>query len=272
MNNFFDVSGKVIVITGGGGVLCSEMAIGLADVGATVILLGRTVEKLAKVASKIKESSRKADFMVCDVMNKVAVQECCDLVVSNYERVDVLINGAGGNKKEATTGPDMSFFDLDIEAMAEVYALNFVGTLVPSQVFGRKMGEQGNGVILNVSSMSAERPLTKVIGYGTAKAAVNNFTKWLSVYMCQNVSRYIRVNAIAPGFFLTEQNRFLLTDKVSGELTARGQTIKDHTPMGRFGDPKDLVGTVIWLCSDASKFVTGAVVPVDGGFNAFSGV
>ena len=183
-----------------------------------------------------------------------------------------MINGAGGNKKEATTSPDMSFFDLPSEAIRFVFDLNFLGTLLPTQVFGREMAESGAGIILNVSSMNAFRPLTKIAAYSAAKAAVSNFTQWLAVHVCRNYSTEIRVNAIAPGFFLTEQNRFLLTDEGTGELTARGKTIVDHTPMGRFGQAEDLIGTVIWLLSDASKFVTGVVVPVDGGFSAFSGV
>ncbi len=186
--------------------------------------------------------------------------------------MDALINGAGGNKKEATTSPELSFFDLPAEAVRFVFELNFLGTLLPTQVFGKLMAERGSGIILNVSSMSAIRPLTKIPGYSAAKAAVSNFTQWLAVHMCQNYSREIRVNALAPGFFLTEQNRFLLTEEKTGKLTPRGETIITHTPMGRFGDPEELLGTVFWLLSDASKFVTGIVVPIDGGFSAFSGV
>ncbi|MEA3225706.1 MAG: SDR family oxidoreductase, partial [Planctomycetota bacterium] len=187
-------------------------------------------------------------------------------------RIDVLINGAGGNKKEATTSPDMPFFDLPKDAVRFVFDLNFLGTLLPSQVFGKEMAENGAGIILNVSSMCAFSPLTKVAAYSAAKAAVSNFTQWLAVHICQNYSKDVRVNAIAPGFFLTEQNRFLLTDEKTGDLTDRGQTIVDHTPMGKFGQAEDLVGTVTWLLSDAAKFVTGIVVPIDGGFSAFSGV
>jgi len=192
--------------------------------------------------------------------------------VGEFGGVDVLINGAGGNKKEATTGGEVSFFDMPAEAIKYVFDLNLIGTVLPSQVFGREMVKGGRGVILNVSSMSAVRPLTKVAVYGAAKAAVDNFTRWLAVHMCQNYSKEIRVNAISPGFFLTEQNRFLLTDEKTGQLTARGETIVGHTPMGRFGEAGELVGTVLWLCSDASRFVTGSVIPVDGGFSAFSGV
>jgi NAD(P)-dependent dehydrogenase (short-subunit alcohol dehydrogenase family) len=186
--------------------------------------------------------------------------------------VDILINGAGGNKKEATTTPNLRFFDLPPDAVQWVFSLNFLGTLLPSQVFGQLMAEQGEGVILNVSSMNAFRPLTRIPAYSAAKAAVSNFTQWLAVHMAQEYSPDIRVNALAPGFFLTEQNRFLLTDEATGNLTPRGKTIIDHTPMARFGNPEDLVGTTLWLLSPASGFVTGVVVPVDGGFSAFSGV
>lgn len=183
-----------------------------------------------------------------------------------------MINGAGGNRQPATTSPDLSFFDLPVDELDYVVRLNFMGTLLPSQVFGRVFAQKQEGVILNISSMAAYRPMTKVVGYAAAKAAVSNLTQWLAVHFCQNYSPHIRVNAIAPGFFLTDQNRYLLTDAKTGELTPRGRAIMDHTPMGRFGEPFDLVGTVIWLVSDASKFVTGTVVPVDGGFMAYSGV
>jgi NAD(P)-dependent dehydrogenase (short-subunit alcohol dehydrogenase family) len=206
------------------------------------------------------------------VLDKGSLEAARDRIIAEFGGIDALINGAGGNKKQATTSPEMSFFDLPGEAVRFVFDLNFLGTLLPSQVFGRLMAESGGGVILNVSSMNAFRPLTKIAAYSAAKAAVSNFTQWLAVHLCQNYSAELRVNAIAPGFFLTEQNRFLLTDEKTGELTDRGKTIIDHTPMGRFGEPGDLTGTVIWLLSDAAKFVTGVVVPVDGGFSAFSGV
>jgi len=184
----------------------------------------------------------------------------------------ILVNGAGGNKKEATTGKDLSFFDLPPEAVQWVFNLNFLGTLLPSQVFGKKMVERGEGVILNISSMNAFRPLTRIPAYSGAKAAVSNFTQWLAVHIAQEYSPNIRVNALAPGFFLTDQNRFLLTDEKSGELTPRGRQIIDHTPQARFGDPEDLLGAMFWLLSPASQFVTGVVVPIDGGFSAYSGV
>jgi NAD(P)-dependent dehydrogenase (short-subunit alcohol dehydrogenase family) len=187
-------------------------------------------------------------------------------------KVYVIINGAGGKKKEATASDELSFFDIPADAIRQVLDLNLTGTILTSQVFGKHMAERGEGIILNISSMSAFRALTKVGAYSAAKAAVSNFTQWLAVHMCQNYSTNIRVNAIAPGFFLTNQNRFLLTDEKTGELTPRGKTIITHTPMGRFGEADELCGTVHWLLSDASKFITGVVVPIDGGFNAFSGV
>jgi NAD(P)-dependent dehydrogenase (short-subunit alcohol dehydrogenase family) len=272
MNELFSVKNKVIVITGAGGVLCGDMAKGLAAGGAKIALLDLNEQAAAKIAAEITAAGGTAVPVKCNVLERPAVEQARDAVHKALGRIDVLINGAGGNKKEATTGPDMSFFDIPAEAMRFVFDLNLLGTLLPTQVFGKDLAEAGRGVILNTSSMNAFRPLTKIVGYSAAKAAVSNFTQWLAVHMCQNYSKDIRVNAIAPGFFLTEQNRFLLTDAKTGELTPRGQTIIGHTPMGRFGDPADLLGTVIWLLSDASKFVTGIVVPIDGGFSAFSGV
>jgi NAD(P)-dependent dehydrogenase (short-subunit alcohol dehydrogenase family) len=206
------------------------------------------------------------------VLDKESLEAARKKTVSELGDIDVLINGAGGNKKEATTSETLPFFDLPAEAVRFVFELNFIGTFLTTQVVAKDMAKNGRGIILNVSSMASLSPLTKVMGYSAAKAAVNNFTQWLAVHLCQNYSKEIRVNAIAPGFFLTEQNRFLLTDEKTGELTARGKTIIDHTPMGRFGEPEELIGAVIWLLSDAAKFVTGIVVPIDGGFSAFSGV
>jgi len=214
----------------------------------------------------------KAIAVKCSVLDKKQLEDAAKEIIAKLGKVDILINGAGGNKKDATTSDSMPFFDLPAEAIRGVFDLNFLGTLLPSQVFGKDMAKNGSGVILNVSSMNALRPLTKICGYSAAKAAVSNFTQWLAVHINQNYSKDIRVNAIAPGFFLTEQNRFLLTDEKTGQLTPRGKTIIEHTPMGRFGNPDDLTGTVLWLVSDAAKFVTGVVVPVDGGFSAFSGV
>ncbi len=272
MKSIFDVSGKVMAITGGGGILCGTMARALAESGAKVAILDLIEIAAAKVAKEIRSAGGTALAVQCNVLEKASIEQAKDKVLAEFGRIDALINGAGGNKKEATTSPDMPFFDLPPEAIRFVFDLNFLGTLLPSQVFGKELARQGSGSILNISSMNAIRPLTKIPAYSAAKAAVSNFTQWLAVHICQNYSKEIRVNAIAPGFFLTEQNRFLLTDEKTGALTPRGKTVTEHTPMGRFGDPQELVGTVLWLLSDAAKFVTGIVVPVDGGFSAFSGV
>jgi len=272
MSNMFDIKDKVIVITGAGGVLCGTMATALAKAGAKIAVLDIAETAAERVAKQITADKGQALPVKCNVLNKASLEEAKEKINSEFGAIDVLINGAGGNKKEATTSPELSFFDLPAESIRFVFDLNFIGTLLPSQVFGKEMAENGMGVILNVSSMNAFRPLTKISAYSAAKAAVSNFTQWLAVHVCQNYSKDIRVNAIAPGFFLTEQNRFLLTDEKTGELTPRGQTIIDHTPMGRFGQPEELIGTVTWLISDAAKFLTGVVIPVDGGFSAFSGV
>ncbi|MHC4643006.1 MAG: SDR family oxidoreductase [Planctomycetota bacterium] len=261
MNELFDIKGKVIVITGAGGVLCGTMAKALAKEGAKIAVLDIDETAAAEVADEIGTSQGQAIVVKCDVLDKKSIETAKEKVTTELGQVDILINGAGGNKKEATTSPDLSFFDLPSDAIRFVFDLNFLGTLLPTQVFGRQIAENGAGIILNVSSMNAFLPLTKIAAYSAAKAAVSNFTQWLAVHMCQNCSKDIRVNAIAPGFFLTEQNRFLLTDEKTGELTDRGKTIIGQTPMGRFGDPEELIGTVMWLLSDASKFVTGVVFP-----------
>jgi len=272
MDSMFSVKGKVVVITGGGGILCGAMAKALAAGGAKVAVLDLSEAAATKVTDAIKAQGGTAIPVACNVLDKAAIEQARDKVVSTFGKVDILINGAGGNKKEATTSPQMSFFDLPADAVRFVFDLNFLGTLLPTQVFGKLMAEQKAGNILNISSMSAFRPLTKIPAYSAAKAAISNFTQWLAVHMCQNYARDIRVNAIAPGFFLTEQNRFLLTDEKTGGLTPRGETVVSHTPMGRFGSPDELFGAMFWLLSDASKFVTGVTIPVDGGFSACSGV
>lgn len=272
IRNLFGLAGKVAVVTGGGGVLCGAMGRALARAGAKVAVLDLFPQAAEQVVNDIQSDGGEALAVKCDVLDKASIEAARDTVIGNYGRVDILINGAGGNKKQATTGPELSFFDLPADAAQWVFNLNFMGTLLPCQVFGRVIAEQGEGVILNISSMNAFRPLTKIPAYSGAKAAVSNFTQWLAVHMAQEYAPHIRVNAVAPGFFLTEQNRFLLTDETTGALTPRGQTIIEHTPMGRFGDPEDLLGTVLWLLSPASAFVSGIIVPVDGGFSAFSGV
>lgn len=272
LENLFALSGKVAVVTGGGGVLCGAMSRALGRVGVRVVVLDLMAQAAQQVAEDIVAAGGEAMAVQCDVLDKAGIEAAAQRVLDAFGRVDILINGAGGNRKEATTGPDKAFFDLPAEAIQWVFNLNFMGTLLCSQVFGRRMAEQGEGLILNISSMNAFRPLTKIAAYSAAKAAVSNFTQWLAVHMAREYSPRIRVNAIAPGFFLTTQNRFLLMNEETDELTPRGRTIIDHTPMGRFGDPEDLLGTALWLLSPASAFVTGIVVPVDGGFSAFSGV
>lgn len=272
LDELFDFSGRTVVITGGTGVLGKEMARALAACAANVVLLGRNRDRATEVIQSFGESPGRHLALAADVLDRDAVAAADATVRREYGRVDALVNGAGGNDPRATTNPDLRFFDVPLAAFQQVLSLNLLGAVIPSQVFGRAMAEQKEGVILNVSSVNAARPLTRIAAYSAAKAGVTNFTQWLAVHMAQEHSPHIRVNAVMPGFFLTEQNRFLLTDKDTGGLTARGKKIMEHTPLARFGAPEDLVGAVLWLLSPASRFVTGAVVPVDGGFTAYSGV
>ena len=272
MQSLFGLQDKIAIVTGGGGILCGAMSKGLAKAGAKVMILDLLEAAAQKVAEEIRREGGQAFAFQADTLDKKSLEKVCEEVVKKFGRVDILINGAGGNKPQATTSPDLSFFDLPQDAFRWVFDLNFTCTLLASQVFGKVMAKQKAGIVLNVSSMNYFRPLTRVPAYSAAKAAVSNFTQWLAVHFSQNYSPKIRVNAIAPGFFLTEQNRFLLTEKETGNLTARGKSIIEHTPMNRFGDPEDLVGAVLWLLSPASQFVHGAVISIDGGFSAFSGV
>jgi NAD(P)-dependent dehydrogenase (short-subunit alcohol dehydrogenase family) len=262
----------VVAITGGGGVLCSTMAKAVAASGASVAVLDIFEDAAKRVCDEIAGAGGRALPVRCDVLDRDQLAEAAAAVEAELGPVTALINGAGGNKAEATTSAERPFFDLPKDALRWVFDLNFIGTVLTSQAFGRAMADRGAGHLINISSMNAFCPLTRIPAYSAAKSAVSNFTQWLAVHMNQEYGTEIRVNAIAPGFFLTEQNRFLLIDAETGELTPRGQQIIDHTPMGRFGDPSDLVGTLLWLLSDSSKFVNGVVVPVDGGFNAYSGV
>lgn len=268
----FDLTGKVAVVTGGTGVLGAGMCQSLAQAGASVVILATTENKVNALADQLNNAGHNTLGCVADVLDRGSLESAAEKALSRFGRVDILVNAAGGNRPQATTAPDRAFFDLPEDALQWVFNLNFIGTLLPSQVFGRIMASAGQGSIINISSMASFQPLTRVLAYGSAKAAVNNFTQWLAVHLAQEYNPAIRVNAIAPGFFLTEQNRFLLTDEASGSLTERGQKIIDHTPMRRFGQPDDLSGTLLWLASDASRFVTGIIVPVDGGFSAYSGV
>jgi len=270
----FSLKGKVAVVTGGGGVLGGAIAEGLAGAGAAVAVADLLPDMADACAKRITDAGGTAKGYLLNVFDRATIEACRDAVVRDFRRVDILINGVGGNMKGATTSPEQSFFDLPEDALRKVFDLNLVGgTIVPSQVFLQAMrGNADGAVIINISSMNAFRPLTRIPGYSAAKAAVSNFTQWLAVHLAQEYNQKLRVNAIAPGFFLTDQNRFLLVDKDTGRPTPRGETIMAHTPMGHYGAPEDLVGAAVWLASDASRFVTGIVLPVDGGFSAFSGV
>jgi len=267
-----DLTGEVVVITGGAGVLCGTMARALAERGAAVAVLDIDENASEKCAAGIRDAGGTAVAVKASVLDRADLERALKVIEEKLGAPTALINGAGGNKGDATTGPGKEFFDLPADAVRWVFDLNFIGTFLPSQVFGKAMCANGRGNIINISSMNALRPLTKIPAYSAAKAAVSNFTQWLAVHMSQNYGNKVRVNAIAPGFFVTQQNRFLLIDEKTGELTPRGRTILDHTPAGRFGEPDELIGALLWLLSDSSKFVHGIVVPVDGGFSAFSGV
>lgn len=277
MNGLFSLEGKVAVVTGGTGVLGGAMAQGLAENGAKVAVMGRRKAKAQETAEKIQETTgAEALALPADVLDKGQLEGARKILLERWGTVDILLNAAGGNVPEATLSEDVGIFDLPEEAFRRVMDLNLLGTLLPSQVFGKAMVENtGNGepqgCILNVSSMTASKPLTNVVGYSAAKAAIENFTRWLAVELARNYGTKFRVNAVAPGFFIGEQNRNLLLNE-DDSLTQRGQTIIEHTPAGRFGEPEDLIGAVVWLCGPGASFVNGVVVPVDGGFSAFGGV
>lgn len=272
LSSMYDFTGKTVVITGGAGVLGGEIACALFGCNANIAIVDRDPGLADRLIKRIEPVGNRAIVVFGNVLEPPTIEGATQQVIKAFGKIDALINAAGGNNPKATTNPTTSFFDLPPDAIRFVADLNLLGTIIPSQIVGRHMAERKEGVILNISSMNAFRPLTRIAAYSAAKAAVSNFTQWLAVYMAQEISPKIRVNAIAPGFFLTEQNRFLLTDQKSGGLTERGRKILDHTPMARFGDPYDLLGTVLWLLSPASGFVTGTVIPVDGGFSAYSGV
>ncbi|MGO8815116.1 MAG: SDR family oxidoreductase [Terriglobia bacterium] len=272
LNRLYDFTGKTVVITGGSGILGGEMACALVECGAHVVILARHLDAAQHVLDRMGPRANQAMAISANVVDASSLNHAAEVIHEKFGKVDCLLNAAGGNKPQATAGGDLGFFDLPPDALRWVFDLNLMGTILPSQVFGKMMAEKEEGVILNVSSMSAIRPLTRVVAYSAAKAAVNSFTQWLAVHVAQQYSPKIRVNAVAPGFFLTKQNRFLLTDEKTGDLTARGKSIITHTPMARFGQPEDLLGAVLWLLSPASAFVTGIVLPVDGGFSAFAGV
>jgi len=268
----FNLEGKVAAITGGAGILCSEMAKAIGECGAKVVVLDVSEKAMRSLSEYLSDNEVEHLTIKTDIMNKESLEKAAKKTSDNFGKVDILINGAGGNKAAATTSHELTFFDLPEAAVKSVLNLNFLGTFLTSQVFGELIANQGEGVILNISSMNASVPLTNIPAYSAAKAAISNFTKWLATHMSQNYSTKIRVNAIAPGFFLTDQNRYLLIDQDTDTLTERGRTIVEHTPMKKFGVPEDLISTVLWLISPGSEFVHGTVIPVDGGFSAFSGV
>jgi NAD(P)-dependent dehydrogenase (short-subunit alcohol dehydrogenase family) len=281
MNNLEDLKGKICILTGGGGVIGASLAEALAGAGIVPVILDINEEAARKVAKEASDSSGTPAFgFRADVLDKESLQDVNDVILKEVGQPDFLINGAGGNSPMATTkleqlteenmeDLDSSFFGLGVEGFRKVFDLNFLGTLLPSMVFGKAMVQRQKGVILNISSMNAYKPLTKIPAYSAAKASVNNFTEWLAVHFAKTG---VRVNAIAPGFFLTNQNRFLLVDEASGQLTARGEKIIANTPMGTFGEPGDIGGTALFLLSDMSHFITGICIPVDGGYSAFGGV
>jgi len=271
MTKLFDLTGKTALITGGTGVLGAAMAKGLADAGANTVILGRRKESGDELVKTIKSKGARSMFVKADVLNATDLLAAKELVLKEFGTLDILVNSAGGNLPGAVIMPEQSFFDLKMDEFDKVVDLNLTGTVLPSKIFGEEMAKKKKGVIINIASMASLRPITRVVGYSASKAAVDNFTHWLAIEMAKKFGEGIRVNAIAPGFFITEQNRNLLTNP-DGTYTLRGEAAIRQTPFARFGLPEELVGTLIWLCSDASKFVTGVTVPVDGGFNVFCGV
>ena len=271
VTDLFTLDGLVAIVTGGTGVLGGAMAHGLARAGARVGVLGRRRERAEAVAAEIDAAGGAALALPADVLDRTQLERARDTVVERWGRVDILVNAAGGNVPAATATPGTTFFDLSADALRDVVDLNLHGTLLPSQVFGAVMAEARRGCIVNISSMTATRAITRAVGYSAAKAAVENFTRWLATELARGYGEGLRVNAIAPGFFVGEQNRALLIDDAGG-LTKRGRAVAAHTPAGRFGSPDELVGTLTWLCGPGARFVNGIVVPVDGGFGAFSGV
>ncbi|MCI6234143.1 MAG: SDR family oxidoreductase [Prevotella sp.] len=269
MNELFDIKDNVTVITGGTGILGRAIAKYLAANGAIVIILGRKEDVGRRIAEDITAAGGKCEFLKTDVMDKAVVEKNRDEILKRYGRIDTLLNAAGGNMKGATITPEQTFFDLNTDEFEKVLSLNLTGTVIPTQIFLKPMAEKGKGVIINFSSMAAFRPMTRVCGYAAAKAGISNFTAYMATECAKKFGEGIRVNAIAPGFFITEQNRELLTNP-DGSYTERGQDVIRQTPFGRMGEPEELCGTIHYLMSDAAKFVTGTVAVVDGGFNTFA--
>lgn len=272
VSQWFDFKDQVAVVTAGGGFLLGPTVAALARLGAQVVVPDITLERARQAAAHFTEQGVTIYPAEVDVTRRESVQKLADEVLSRFGKVDILVNGAGGNRPEATATPELPFFSLDEEAMRFVFNLNILGAIFACQAFGKSMAEQRKGTILNIASMTSIRPLTRVVAYGAAKAALVNFTQWLAVYMAQNFGAGLRVNAIAPGFLLAEQNRYLMVNPLTGGPTDRGQAVLDHTPMGRYGTPEEMVGPILWLLSPATQFITGVTVPIDGGFSAYSGV
>jgi len=269
MDSIFNLKGKVALITGGAGVLGSNFANVLARQGVIVGIVSQSIEKANNTVAAIENIGGQAFAIQANVLNKEELEKARDFIVENYGRLDILINAAGGNMPGATIQPDQAVFDMKTDDLQKVVDLNIIGTMLPSQVFAELFAKQKQGIIINISSASAQRPLTRVVGYSASKAAIDNFTQWMSVELASKYGEGIRVNAISPGFFIGEQNRALLLTP-EGKLTPRGEKIIEHTPMGRFGTPEDIDGALLFLCSDMSKFVTGTIIKVDGGFAATS--
>lgn len=267
----FDISGKVAVLTGAGGIICGVMAKEFAKKGARVALLDLFPEKAQEIADEINTAGGEAIAVKANVLDRASLEEARTTVLNRFGRVDILVNGAGGNKQAATTGPDNPFFTMDLEAFKWVFDLNVTGAVLTTQVFGELMANQGTGNVINIASMASVLPLTNTVAYSGAKCAVANFTQWMATHFNLNYSARIRVNAIAPGFLLTQQNRFLMQNE-DGSPTERGAKVLAKTPMGRYGEPEEMAGAVIWLCSEAASFVNGAVIPIDGGFSAYWGI
>jgi len=267
----FDISGKIAVITGAGGIICGALAKAMDKKGVKVALLDLFVDNAEKIAEEIRQNGGDAIAVKADVLDKASLEEARDEVIKKYGKIDILVNGAGGNKPQATVTKDQDFFHLDLDAFKWVFDLNVTGAVLTTMVFGELMAKQGYGNVINIASMSSYHPLTNTVAYCGAKAAVANFTEWMATHFNQNYSNNIRVNAIAPGFLLTNQNRYLLTNE-DGSATDRGQRVLAKTPMGRYGEPEEMAGPVMFLCSDAASFVNGAVLPVDGGFASYWGV
>lgn len=271
MDNLFSLAGKTAIVTGGTGVLGSEMVLALAGAGAKVGILGRREEQADAIRQRVTKQGGTALSLPADVLQPDSLEAARERMLREFGRIDILVNAAGGNQPGATIDTDQTIFDTKIPDLQQVIDLNLMGTIHPTQIFSRTMAEQKSGVVVNISSMAAYQAISRVMGYTVAKTAVEGYTRWLAVEMARKFGERIRVNAIAPGFFLAEQNRHLLINE-DGSLTERGQQVITNTPFGRFGKPEELAGTLVWLCSDAASFVTGISVPVDGGFNCYSGV